>query len=146
MFSIVSYVSIHVFDWWSLIHYIFLFPAHKHNTYHGPSSKHFRAPLPQTSDAKPLRFTDSPQHRLSRSRRKSRPPPRRKSSSVVGCTDEKSHVSVYCRYPLIRSWLYIAAWAYFIWKLSYSFFLLSYLIVYNLIFIFSLAFFLWHHV
>lgn len=69
---------------------------HKHNTYHGPSSKHFRAPLPQSSDAKPLRFTDSPQHRLSRSRRKSRPLPRRKSSSVTRCTDDKSHVSVYC--------------------------------------------------
>eukprot|EP00102_Acyrthosiphon_pisum_P018541 XP_016655751.1 PREDICTED: mitogen-activated protein kinase kinase kinase 10 isoform X3 [Acyrthosiphon pisum] len=68
---------------------------HKHNTYHGPSSKHFRVPLPQSSDAKPLRFTDSPQHRLSRSRRKSRPPPRRKSSSVVGCADEKSHHSFY---------------------------------------------------
>ncbi|KAL4143192.1 hypothetical protein QTP88_005550 [Uroleucon formosanum] len=68
---------------------------HKHNTYHGLSSKHFRVPLPQSSEVKPLRFTDSPQHRLSRSRRKSRPPPRRKSSSVVGCADEKSHRSFY---------------------------------------------------
>ncbi|XP_022172420.1 mitogen-activated protein kinase kinase kinase 10 isoform X2 [Myzus persicae] len=68
---------------------------HKHNTYHGQSSKHFRMPLPLSSDAKPLRFTDSPQHRLSRSRRKSRPPPRRKSSSVAGCADEKSHHSFY---------------------------------------------------
>ncbi|XP_025192427.1 mitogen-activated protein kinase kinase kinase 10 isoform X3 [Melanaphis sacchari] len=68
---------------------------HKHNTYHGPSSKHFRLPLPQSSDVKPLRFTDSPQHRLSRSRRKSRTPPRRKSSSVTRCTDDKNHHSFY---------------------------------------------------
>ncbi|XP_050433965.1 mitogen-activated protein kinase kinase kinase 10 isoform X2 [Adelges cooleyi] len=43
--------------------------SHKHNTYHGPT-RHFRVPLSQSLDAKPLRFTDSPQHRSSRSRKK----------------------------------------------------------------------------
>jgi len=68
------------------------FSAHKHNTYHGPT-KHFRSPLSQNLDAKPLRFTDSPQHRLSRSRRKTKPSPRRKSSS--GCVvDDKTNSDV----------------------------------------------------
>ncbi|XP_025420103.1 mitogen-activated protein kinase kinase kinase 9 isoform X3 [Sipha flava] len=61
--------------------------SNKHNTYHGPP-KHFRTPLMQGLDAKPLRFTDSPQHRLSRSRRKTRPSPRRKSSSA--CNNDKN--------------------------------------------------------
>lgn len=74
-----------------------IFLAHKHNTYHGPSN-HLRASLSQNLDAKPLRFTDSPQHRLSRSRRKTRPPPRRKSSSA--CTNDRNDVSFKLKFLL----------------------------------------------
>lgn len=74
--------------------FLLSFLEYQHNTYHGPSSKHCRVPLPQSLDAKPLRFTDSPQHRLSRSRRKTRPPPRRKSSSAAPDADDKSSVSI----------------------------------------------------
>jgi len=74
---------------------MFAFSAYfKHDTYHGPS-KHFRVPLTQNFDAKPLRFTDSQQHRLSRSRKKTKPTFRRKSTSVGGIEHNNGDVSIF---------------------------------------------------
>ncbi|XP_050520331.1 mitogen-activated protein kinase kinase kinase 10-like isoform X2 [Daktulosphaira vitifoliae] len=70
--------------------------SHKHNTYHGPS-RHLRLPLTHSYETKPLRFTDSPQHRSSRSRKKSRSSPKRKSSKDNSDIFYGHNFSAYCR-------------------------------------------------
>lgn len=44
--------------------YVISYAGYTRNTYHGPV-RHYRTPLSEAGDFKPLRFVDSPQHSVS---------------------------------------------------------------------------------